>query len=146
MLKMVDGLEQFVSLDVPFQLKERQDRVARLRKTMDSPNVTTSEKYRKILEAYQIESDFGRTIEAYEASLGEGDAIRTYNFLRIGRLALLYQSLDGEETGQWNNDTRQWEVLPDTYRNGVNQGLKIARKQAPHNLIKLPVAAAEDVS
>ncbi|WP_422450148.1 DUF3450 domain-containing protein [Endozoicomonas sp. ALB091] len=144
MLKMVDGLEDFIALDVPFQLEERTGRVARLRETMDSPNVTTSEKYRKILEAYQIENDFGRTIEAYEASLGEGDDTRTYNFLRIGRLALLYQSLDGEETGQWNSDTRRWEVLPDNYRAGVNQGLKIARKQAPHNLIKLPVRAAED--
>ncbi len=145
MLKMVDSLEQFIALDVPFQIQERQERVARLRATMDSPNVTTSEKYRKILEAYQIENDFGRTIEAYEASLGDGDATRTYNFLRIGRLALLYQSLDGAETGQWNTQSRSWEVLPEKYRAGVNQGLKIARKQAPHNLIKLPVRAAEDV-
>ncbi|MGY0216732.1 DUF3450 domain-containing protein [Endozoicomonadaceae bacterium StTr2] len=144
MLKMVDGLDQFVELDVPFQLKERRERVERLRATMDSPNVTTSEKYRKILESYQIENDFGRTIEAYEASLGEGDETRTYNFLRIGRVALLYQSLDGAETGQWNKQTRQWEVLPESYRAGVSQGLKIARKQAPHNLIKLPVRAAED--
>ena len=145
MLKMVDALDEFIKLDVPFQLKERRDRVARLRATMDSPNVTTSEKYRKILESYQIENDFGRTIEAYEASLGEGEKTRTYDFLRIGRVALMYQSLDGEETGLWNNDTRSWEVLPDSYRAGVNQGLKIARKQAPHNLIKLPVRAAEDV-
>ena len=144
MLKMIDALDEFVELDVPFQIKERRERVARLRTTMDSPNVTTSEKYRKILESYQIENDFGRTIEAYEASLGNGDDTRTYNFLRIGRVALLYQSLDGAETGQWNKATRKWEVLPESYRAGVNQGLKIARKQAPHNLIKLPVRAAED--
>ena len=144
MLKMVHALDEFVELDAPFQLKERRERVERLRATMDSPNVTTSEKYRKILESYQIENDFGRTIEAYEASLGKGDNTRTYNFLRIGRVALLYQSLDGAETGQWNNETRQWEVLPESFRAGVNQGLKIARKQAPHNLIKLPVRAAED--
>ena len=144
MLKMVEALEEFIELDVPFQMKERRDRVARLSETLDSPNVTTSEKYRKILESYQIETDFGRTIEAYEASLGEGDDTRTYNFLRIGRVALLYQSLDGAETGQWNKETRQWEVLPESYRAGVNQGLKIARKQAPHNLIKLPVRTAED--
>ncbi|WP_201772727.1 DUF3450 domain-containing protein [Endozoicomonas numazuensis] len=144
MLKMVGALEEFIELDVPFQMKERRDRVTRLQATLDSPNVTTSEKYRKILESYQIETDFGRTIEAYEASLGEGDDTRTYNFLRIGRVALLYQSLDGAETGQWNKETRQWEVLPESYRAGVNQGLKIARKQAPHNLIKLPVRTAED--
>lgn len=144
MLKMVEALEEFIELDAPFQMQERRDRVARLKETLDSPNVTTSEKYRKILESYQIETDFGRTIEAYQASLGEGDDTRTYDFLRIGRVALLYQSLDGAETGQWNKETRQWEVLPESYRAGVNQGLKIARKQAPHNLIKLPVRTAED--
>ncbi|CAM3654124.1 DUF3450 domain-containing protein [Parendozoicomonas haliclonae] len=143
MLKMIDSLEEFIELDVPFQIDERRDRVALLRKTMDRADVTTSEKYRKILEAYQIENDFGRNIEAYKASLGEGEDTRTYQFLRIGRLALMYQSLDGEETGHWNKQTRQFEVLPETYRSGVAQGLKIALKQAPPNLIKLPVHAAE---
>ncbi|OED43034.1 hypothetical protein ACH42_11140 [Endozoicomonas sp. (ex Bugula neritina AB1)] len=145
MLKMIGTLQEFIELDIPFQLDERYERVERLKAAMDSPNVTTSEKYRKILESYQIETDFGRTIEAYEASLGEDDDIRTYNFLRIGRVALLYQSLDGAETGMWNKEARQWDVLPESYRAGVNEGLRIARKQAPHNLIKLPVAKAEDV-
>ena len=94
MLKMVATLEEFIELDVPFQMEERRERVALLKATMDSPNVTASEKYRKILESYQIETDFGRTIEAYESSLGESDETRTYSFLRIGRVALLYQSLD----------------------------------------------------
>lgn len=143
MLKMIDSLEQFIELDVPFQIDERRNRIALLRKTMDRADVTTSEKYRKILESYQIENDFGRNIEAYKSSLGEGEDTRTYQFLRIGRLALMYQSLDGEETGHWNKATRKWEELPETYRAGVAQGLKIALKQAPPNLIKLPVPAAE---
>ena len=144
MLKMVSTLEEFVVLDLPFQPEERKARVAKLRVMMDRADITTSEKYRKILEAYQIENEFGRTIEAYKGSLGEGDAVRTYSFLRIGRVALLYQSLDGEETGHWNTRKGQFEELPDSYRSAVNQGLKIARKQAPPALIKLPVQAAEE--
>ena len=149
MLKMVASLQAFVRLDLPFQQKERAYRVSRLQELMTNPNVTTSEKYRKILEAYQIESEFGRNIEAYKASLtsansegGENEEVHTYNFLRIGRIALMYQSLDGEETGFWNKETSQFESLPDSYRLGVSQGLKIARKQAPPSLIKLPIPAA----
>ncbi|MBU6953110.1 DUF3450 domain-containing protein [Hahella sp. HN01] len=142
MLRMVSALEQFVEADVPFQMDERRKRVADLRALMDRADVSTSEKFRKILEAYEVENEYGRTIEAYKASLGEGEQLRTYEFLRIGRIALMYQTPDGAETGHWNKDKKQWEALPETYRSAVSQGLKIAKKQAPPALIKLPVLAA----
>ncbi|MEW7867362.1 DUF3450 domain-containing protein [Aeromonas diversa] len=143
MLKMIDSLEQFVALDLPFQKVEREDRVAALTDLMNRADVTISEKYRKILEAYQIEEGFSRTIEAYKASLEKDGSEKTYEFLRVGRIALLYQSPDGQETGMWNKKTRQWEPLPDEYRSAVEQGLRIAKKQAPPALIKLPVQTAE---
>ncbi|MGK4474169.1 DUF3450 domain-containing protein [Aeromonas molluscorum] len=146
MLKMIDALDQFVSLDLPFQKVEREDRVAALTHLMDRADVTISEKYRKILEAYQIEEGFSRTIEAYKASLEKDGAQKTYEFLRVGRIALLYQSPDGMETGVWNKQTRQWEALPQEHRSAVEQGLRIAKKQAPPALIKLPVQTAEKAS
>jgi len=146
MLKMIDSLEQFVSLDLPFQKVEREDRVAALTDLMNRADVTISEKYRKILEAYQIEEGFSRTIEAYKASLDKDGSEKTYEFLRVGRIALLYQSPDGMETGVWNKQTRQWEALPQEYRSAVEQGLRIAKKQAPPALIKLPVQTAEKAS
>ena len=75
---------------------------------MSRADVTISEKYRRILEAYQVELDYGRTLEAYEGKLGSGDDARTVQFLRVGRVALLYQTLDGKETGYW--DARQEEL------------------------------------
>ena len=39
MLRMIDGLEQFVELDAPFLLDERRDRVDRLREMMDRADV-----------------------------------------------------------------------------------------------------------
>ncbi|GAL07593.1 TonB system biopolymer transport component [Photobacterium aphoticum] len=111
---------------------------------MDRADVTTSEKFRKVMEAYQIEEGFSRSIESYKASLDRNGETLTYDFLRIGRTALLYQSPDGGETGMWNQTTRQWETLPQSYRIAVQQGLRIAKKQAPPALIKLPVFAGED--
>ncbi|MHC5804471.1 DUF3450 family protein, partial [Streptococcus pyogenes] len=64
-------------------------------------------------------------------------------FLRVGRTALFYQSPDGAETGMWNKQTNQWESLPEGYRDAVEQGLRIAKKQAPPALIELPVFTGE---
>lgn len=146
MLQMVDSIDAFVSLDVPFLLGERRNRIAQLRELMDRADVTNAEKYRRITEAYQIENDFGRTIEAYSGSLegaGAGDA-RTVDFLRIGRVILLYQTLDGDEVGVWNQAGGAWEVLDGSYRPAIRQGLRIARKQAAPDLLRLPVSAPED--
>ncbi|MGF1702407.1 DUF3450 domain-containing protein [Photobacterium makurazakiensis] len=143
-LKMIDALDEFVVLDLPFQSQERVLRINELRELMDRADVTTSEKFRKVMEAYQIEEGFSRSIESYKASLERNGETVTYDFLRIGRTALLYQSPDGGETGMWNQQTRQWETLPQSYRIAVQQGLRIAKKQAPPSLIKLPVFAGEE--
>ncbi|MGR5065688.1 DUF3450 domain-containing protein [Photobacterium sp. DNB22_13_2] len=143
-LKMIDALDEFVALDLPFQTEERSIRITELHKLMDRADVTTSEKFRKVMEAYQIEEGFSRSIESYKASLERSGETVTYDFLRIGRTALLYQSPDGGETGMWNQQTRQWETLPQHYRIAVQQGLRIAKKQAPPALIKLPVFTGEE--
>lgn len=138
-LRMTEALNSFVELDAPFLLDERRDRMAELREILDRADVTASEKYRRVMEAYQIESDYGRTIEAYTAKLDE----RTVDFLRIGRVSLIYRTLDRQEIGHWNANARQWELLPADYQAAVDRGLKIARKQAPPELLQLPVKAAE---
>lgn len=144
MSRMIDTLEQFVSLDVPFLPEERSQRVAGLRELMGRADVTISEKYRRLLEAYQIENEFGRTIEAYRGELEADGKTRTVDFLRIGRVALLYQTLDGEETGAWDATAREWTSLPSEYRNSVREGLRIARKQVAPDLLYVPVPAAQE--
>ncbi len=143
MLRMIDSLEKFVALDIPFLEEERRDRVQQLRDMMDRADVTISEKYRRILESYQIEYDYGRNIEAYSGELAGADDKRTVDFLRIGRLALLYQTLDGQETGTWNQSDRSWEILDAEYRGPVAEGIRMARKQVAPDLIRVPLPAAE---
>jgi hypothetical protein len=145
MLKMIDSLERFVELDVPFLKEERTDRVAFLRENMDKANVSDAEKYRLIVEAYQIENEFGRTIEAYEGEIEIGGEKREVDFLRLGRVALLYRSYDGSFAGAWNQRERKWEELDRSYEEPIKAGLRMARKQSAPSLILAPVAAAEDV-
>lgn len=141
MLEMIDTFEQIVRADVPFRIDERLGRAAALRDIIDRADVTTSEKYRRIMEAYQVEMEFGRTTEAYQAPLG--DTGRTVDFLRIGRTLLFYQTLDGTQSGWFNPGTRQFEALPAIWNASVRDGLRIARNQAAPDLVTLPVPAPE---
>lgn len=142
MTRMVDALDEFVQLDTPFLQKERKARIARLREVLERSDVTAAEKFRVIIEAYQIENDYGRTIEAYKGSTEINGNQLEVDFLRVGRVALLYQTVGGEHTGAWDAKARQFvELPPETYQKQVLEGLKIARKQIAPDLLVVPVAA-----
>jgi len=143
MLRMIDALDALVQIDLPFLLDERTERVAELRELMIRSDVTSAEKYRRIMEAYQIENEYGRTIEAYRSMLKRGDREVKVDFLRFGRIALVYQTLDGKEAGVWDRQTKSWVPLDASYRTAIRQGLRIARKQAAPDMIRLPLPAAE---
>jgi len=143
MTKMIEGIDQFVELDVPFLLEERQDRVASLRVLMERQDVTVAEKFRKVTEAFQIENDYGRTIEAYSDTLDIDGEQRLVSVLRVGRIALLYQTEDGTKSGAWDQNAGNWVELGNEYKNQIKFGLKIARKQVAPDLVLLPVDAPE---
>ena len=132
-----------MQLDVPFLVEERAKRVATLQEMMGRADVTFSEKYRRILEAYQVEMEYGRTIETYEGWLGSGDDARTVNFLRVGRVSLLYQTLDGKETGDWDAEKKGW-VVDEHYAHGFKEGVAVARKTRAPELLIVPVPAPKD--
>lgn len=139
MLRMIDGLEQFVGLDMPFLMDEREARIEELRNTMDRPDVVVSEKFNAVMRAYQIENEYGRTMEAYEDTISVGGTDRKVDVLKVGRIALVYQTADGAETGLFNKSTKQWEALPDSYKASVRSGIRMARKQLTVNMIELPI-------
>lgn len=95
------------------------------------------------MEAYQVEADYGRTIEAYRGDLKDKDQTRAVDLLRVGRLGLYYLTLDRREAGAWDRKTKAWHILPGEYRHAIEQGLRTARKQATPDLLKLPVPAPE---
>lgn len=146
MARMLNNLEKFVSLDLPFLPEERKNRLANLKAMMKRADVSTSEKYRRILEAYQVENEYGRTIEAYKGIQKHENQEITVDFLRVGRLNLIYQSVDRKKASYWNQKEGRWVYLPSAYSKTVRKGIRMARKQLPPDLIKLPIPAPQKVT
>jgi hypothetical protein len=143
MLRMIDGLEQFVDLDLPFLLDERAKRIEGLRTMMDRADVAVSEKFSQILRAYQIENEYGRTMEAYGDTINIGGTDLKADVLKVGRVALVFQTPDGEATGRWNEESGEWDELDDSYTAPVRSGIRMARKQLSVDMLIMPIEAPE---
>jgi len=143
MMRMITGLEQFVELDVPFLAQERNNRVVELQAMMDRADIAPSEKFRRVMEAYQVEMDYGRTLDAYSGLHAIDGQERDVDFLRVGRTALIYQTRDASLQGTWNKQTRQWQALSSSYRTQVTKGLRMAKKQLAPDLLMLPIAMTD---
>ena len=141
--RMIESLDTFIKLDLPFQQEERTERVQFLENTLERSDVSTAEKFRQVMDAYNIEVEYGNTIEAWRGTLILQDKPREVEFLRVGRIALMYQTLDGTDLGVWNIRERTWAELDGRYRKDFRLGLKVARKQAAPELLTLPIQAPE---
>ena len=140
MERMIDGLDQSIKLDLPFLMEERTERINNLRDIMERSDVSVAEKFRKVMEAYQIENDYGSNSETYTQSLTLDGETRSYNILRIGRIGLYFQSDDTSITGYWDNDQRTW-IIDDSARSEIRKGIRIARQQIAPELIVIPLPA-----
>ena len=139
MLKMIEGLENFILLDLPFLITERSTRVQNLKNTMDRGDISTSEKFRLITEAYKTELEYGRTIETYRDNILIDGVETSADFLRVGRIALTYLTVDGNKGGYWDTQASSYMKASSSIRRATGDALKIASKQAPPALIKIPL-------
>ena len=138
--KMLDTLETFISLDTPFRIEERRGRVDLVRSSLAKPKVTASEQVRQVLEAYNIEAEYGRKIDTYEDELSDGTVV---NILVIGRIGMFYQTKDERTSGRWNNEVGEWEELSSSYRKPIRDAIRIAKKLAPTDMLMMPVVKGE---
>ena len=139
LVRMVDALDGLLKADMPFLLKERQARVDTLKNLLEQPNLTLAEKSRRVFEAYQIEMEYGYTIEAYKAEIDvEGQSLAA-DILRIGRIALVYQDINGDHVGHWLAAANRWQPLTDSqFRRHINKGLRIAKEEIAPELMTIP--------
>lgn len=144
MEKMISSMEQFVELDMPFHLEQRRARIAFARRAIDDPGISNAERFRQILVLYQTETAYGRTRETYPTTLTIDGVERDVDILRVGRVALVYQTKDRSISGAWDPDARQWVRLSDgDYRAQINQGIRIASGIVAPDIIELPITAPE---
>ena len=142
MERMIDGIEQSIALDIPFLMGERSNRVDNLKEIMQRSDVSVAEKFRKVMEAYQIENDYGSSSETYRQSLVIDDTTRDYNMLRIGRIGLYFQSDDSRITGAWDPAAGQYVILGNEHRNEIKKGIRMAKDLIAPELLLLPVPSA----
>lgn len=144
MEKMLAALEEFIELDYPFQLEERRGRIQFARDAIDNPDVSIAEKFRQVLVMYQTETAYGRTIETYPDTIDLEGVERDVNIVRIGRVALIYQTTDRQETRAWDNRARAWvELSPGEYRTAIQDAIRVAAQLDAPRIIELPVMAPE---
>lgn len=146
MMRMLGAMEDFIAMDVPFLLEEREQRVEKLRILMERADLTLAEKSRRVFEAFQIENDYGRTVEAYKGKLSVQDRSFDVDYLRIGRIALLYRTVGNDRFGHWDNQRKQWvETDESQYIRNIDKGLRIARQEMAPELFTIPVPPSEEM-
>jgi len=142
MVNMVDALDQFIDLDLPFLIDERKERIEKLRANQGNSSLSEAERFRQVLEAYKIELDYGNNVEASTKSVEVDGVALDVNILRIGRIAMMYQTKDQSVTAAWSKEIGDWEQLSQgEYASAVSEGLRIANKQAPINIMTIPAPA-----
>lgn len=142
MKDMIISLKMLLKEDTPFLLTERTNRVTRIEKALEAGDIKTHEKYRIILEAFKIEYDYAKTIEAYQENIND----ITYNILRLGRVALYTQTLDLKEYSYFNKVSKLWVPITDSSaKSNIRKAIKIAKKQQNVDLLSLPFLALKDI-
>jgi hypothetical protein len=145
--RMFEAMESFIAADLPFTdptqagPDSRKVRLDKIRELMADETAGLSERYRRLLEAYQIELEYGRTMVSYKGKLDDG---RDVDFLRVGRVSLMYRTVDGEEAGYWDAEQKAWVVNND-FRKAFETAVQVATKETAPELVILPVPAPKEV-
>jgi hypothetical protein len=139
MRSMADSLEKFVVLDLPFHHQERINAVLQLKQRIRQPDLPLSVKFRLLLEIWQLEQDYGVTIETWRGPLDLSDVTLSVEFLRVGRVALYYQSRDGLNSGYWEKSEKRWLPLSAEYNQPITRAVRVARDQVTPELLSLPM-------
>ena len=144
--RMLAGLEKYVKLDTPFHIEERLQRLDLVRASLSNPKVTASEQVRQILEAYNIEGEYGRKLDAYDETIVLDGKEMVVNILRVGRLGMFFQTKDERKTGYYDTELGSWEELSGSYRVQVRDGIRMAQKLAPMDIMMLPIVYRGEAS
>jgi hypothetical protein len=143
--RMLSALETFISADLPFHMDTRLSSVGQLKALMVDPAATMSDRFRNIMDIYIIETEYGNTYEAYADTIAIDGSDIEVDMLRVGRLALYYQTKDGIVSGMWDRASGSFVVLPDTNNRYIRTAIRVAAKLIAPELMNIPTPAPEGV-
>lgn len=132
-------LTQQIGHDLPFLQYERQTRLDHLNTALADPQLAVGEKFRRLMETLRVESEYGRDIEVVQQSLLIEGRDLLMNQLRIGRLALFAQSLDGEQSVIYDMATQSWQPIDRQYNRELGRAIEMGLKHRPIDLLTLPI-------
>jgi len=141
MYNMIAGLKSIVANDKPIRREQRLSRIAKLELMMAQADISDAEKYRRILESYQIEMDYGTKMGIYQGQVAlSGQEKIEADLLYLGRISLVARSLDGKRYWAWNDSQNDWQNLDTQFSVDIDKAYAIASKQAAPSLITLPIS------
>jgi len=143
--KMLTALEQFVKADLPFHKEDRMASVFKLKDLMTNPEASTSSRFRSIMDIYTVELEYGNNYEAYKAVQNVNGEDIEVDMLRIGRIALYFQTKDQKVSAMWDTANSSWKILPSDTNRNIRKAIKVAAKTTAPELLSLPLTAPEGV-
>ena len=143
--KMLAALETFIQTDLPFHKDERLESIGLLKSLMVNTEASTSDRFRNIMDIYTVETEYGNTYEAYPGTVDINGTDTPVDMLRIGRLALYYQTKDQKASGMWDRGSSSWKELDDDTNRNIRKAIKVAAKTVAPELLSLVIPAPEGV-
>lgn len=138
--KMLAELEAHLARDLPFLQEVRQRRIAEARALLADPQRGQAEKFRRVLEAWRSEADYGYTIGAEDATTDCSGQPGSATLVRIGRVGLYCIAADARAGARWDAAARRWAPLEDDDDVAeVARAAAMAREKEPAGLLVLPV-------
>lgn len=136
-------LEAWVDRDIPFLTEERSARLASVREQIARPDVTGAEKLRRVLEALQVEANYGNAPDVSQERIEVGGEEIFADVIRIGRVSVFWRSPDGKRVGEFDRGKNKWVGLGDKYIRPVSEVREMVLRVRSTRVLSLPLGRIE---
>jgi hypothetical protein len=132
-------LESFVESDLPFLMDERRARIAGVKDALARPDFTGAEKLRRVLEALQVEANYGSLAEVYQEKIIVNDEEVHADMVRIGRVSVYWLTPDGQRVGEYDRAQGKWVDMDHKHLETVKVTREMALRMRSVEVVTLPL-------
>lgn len=140
LIDMIADIKAFVAADLPFKMELRQARLDGLDAAMEDARVSTAEKYRLIIQAYQAEMEYGSTIDTWQETQDVNGNPTTVDMFQYGRVALVWLTPDDRQAAVWDRASGSWQPINDGgMRAAIREAIRVASGRKQQEVLFAPV-------